>query len=260
MFDQPVEVKAAGKVQIRLYATSGLAMEGTPTPHALIALGENGIGVNSRTFLADGTAGDILLGGNGSNGDLLLFPSGATGIAGISSSAKATLLLKGGTRKIHLRNANGNDSIILDGNTGDILLHNADCAEEFDMSLASTEIEPGTVMVLDNDGMLEPSSRPYDKRVAGVISGAGGYKPGIVLDRKHSPNKRVSLALLGKVFCKVDAQYSQIRVGDMLTTSPTVGHAMRARDRSKAFGSIIGKAMRGTRTGKSLIPILIALQ
>ena len=36
------------------------------------------------------------------------------------------------------------------------------------------------------------------------------------------------LALVGKVYCKVNAQYAPVEVGDLLTTSPTLGHAMRA--------------------------------
>jgi hypothetical protein len=143
--------------------------------------------------------------------------------------------------------------------TGDVRLSNADCAEDFDIS-AGEEIEPGTVMVLDQDGELEQSHRPYDKKVAGVISGAGDYKPGITLDKRESINKRLPVALLGKVFCKVDAQFGTIEVGDLLTTSPTPGHAMKTSDPFKAFGAVIGKALRPLPSGQGLIPILIALQ
>lgn len=142
---------------------------------------------------------------------------------------------------------------------GDIILTNADCAEDFDIS--DTEpIEPGTVMVLGEDGKLEQSHKAYDKRVAGVISGAGDYKPGIILDKQQSKSGRKPVALLGKVFCKVDAQYGAIEIGDLLTTAPTLGHAMKANDPLKAFGSVIGKALRPLTEGQALIPILIALQ
>ena len=43
-------------------------------------------------------------------------------------------------------------------------------------------------------------------------------------------------------------------------TSDTRGHAMKAADPVKAFGSVIGKALRALRDGQGLIPILIALQ
>jgi hypothetical protein len=143
--------------------------------------------------------------------------------------------------------------------TGDIRLLNADCAEDFDVS--ETEgVEPGTVMVLDEEGALEPSHQAYDKRVAGVISGAGAFRPGIVLDKRQTQSKRMPIALLGKVYCKIDAQYSPVGVGDLLTTSPTPGHAMKADDPLKAFGAVIGKALRPLRSGQELVPILIALQ
>jgi hypothetical protein len=143
--------------------------------------------------------------------------------------------------------------------TGDIRLTNADCAEDFDIA-GLESVEPGTVMVIDSEGALRESDRAYDKRVAGVISGAGNFKPGIVLDKQESSNNRMPIALLGKVYCKVDAQYGAIEVGDLLTTSSTPGHAMKTCDPLKAFGAVIGKALRPLTEGQGLIPILIALQ
>lgn len=143
--------------------------------------------------------------------------------------------------------------------TGDVVLTGADCAEEFDIAEAA-EIEPGTVMVLDEEGALHQSRRAYDKRVAGVISGAGNYKPGLILDRRQSQGNRLPVALVGKVYCKVDARYASIAVGDLLTTSATPGHAMKADDPVQAFGSVIGKALRPLEAGQGMIPILIALQ
>jgi hypothetical protein len=143
--------------------------------------------------------------------------------------------------------------------TEDIRIANADAAEEFDVA-AGESVEPGTVMVLGEEGVLQRSSQAYDKRVAGVISGAGDYRPGIVLDRQPSERERRPVALVGKVFCKVDAQYGGIDVGDLLTTSPTPGHAMKASDPLQALGTIIGKALRPLAAGQGLIPILVALQ
>jgi hypothetical protein len=149
-----------------------------------------------------------------------------------------------------------------DGNiilTGHIEFTNAaDCAEEFDMSDGSSA-EPGTVMVLGDDSRLRDSAEPYDKRVAGIVSGAGGYLPGLVLDKKQFSG-RATIALMGKVYCKVDADFHPIAVGDLLTTSPTAGHAMRALDERRSFGAIIGKALRSLPSGRSLIPVLVSLQ
>ena len=115
-------------------------------------------------------------------------------------------------------------------------------------------------MVLGDDGRLRQSEHAYDKRVAGVISGAGDYRPGIILDKQASGAGRRPIALLGKTFCKVDAQHGAIDVGDLLTTSSTPGYAMKASDPLKAFGAVIGKALRPVEGGQTLIPILIALQ
>lgn len=143
--------------------------------------------------------------------------------------------------------------------TGDLRMTNGDCAEDFDViDLLSSE--PGTVMVLAEEGALAQCSLAYDKRVAGVISGAGDYRPGITLDKHSDRPNRVPIGLLGKVYCKVDAQYGAIDVGDLLTTSPTAGHAMKAADPLKAFGSVLGKALRPLRAGQGLVPILITLQ
>jgi hypothetical protein len=143
--------------------------------------------------------------------------------------------------------------------TGDIRLVNADCAEDFDIAGVET-VESGTVMVLCDEGTLKPSEHAYDKRVAGVISGAGNYSPGIVLDKQPAQGNRSPVGLLGKVFCKVDASYASIEIGDLLTTSDNPGHAMKVTDPLKAFGSVIGKALRPLKEGQGLIPILIALQ
>jgi hypothetical protein len=149
---------------------------------------------------------------------------------------------------------NGNVNV-----AGDILLTGADCAEQFDVSSPEPP-EPGTVLVIDEDGSLRESRDAYDKKVAGVVSGAGDYRHGILLDQKPESEGRVAVALVGKVYCKVDAQYAIVEVGDLLTTSATPGHAMKAADPLKAFGSVIGKALSSLATGTGLIPILVGLQ
>jgi len=142
-------------------------------------------------------------------------------------------------------------------NGSDIRL--SDFAEDFDVA-EKEDIEPGTVVIFDREGAVQKSRTAYDKKVAGVISGAGNFRPAITLDRCKSGDYRLPVALMGKVYCKVDADIFPIEVGDLLTTSPTPGHAMKAADSLKAFGSVIGKALRPLEAGKGLIPILIALQ
>jgi hypothetical protein len=155
----------------------------------------------------------------------------------------------------------GQVKIHLDGGTGDIKLSGADCAEDFEVE-EQEALEPGSVMAIADDGKLRRCAQAYDRRVAGVISGAGSYKPGIILGRQQGSARgnRIPLALSGRVHCRVDANYGPVGVGDLLTTSPTVGHAMRAEDPSRAFGATIGKALRPVGRGTGLVPILIALQ
>ena len=45
---------------------------------------------------------------------------------------------------------------------------------------------------------------------------------------------------MGKVYCKVDAQDGTIEVGELLTTSPVRGQAMKTSDSMKALGAVIG--------------------
>jgi hypothetical protein len=144
--------------------------------------------------------------------------------------------------------------------TGDISFPGADFAEDFNIG-ADADIEPGAVMALDQTGCLVPCAEAYDTKVVGVVAGAGSHKTAIRLDRRdNGAMRRQPIALVGKVFCKVDATYCAISVGDLLTSSKTRGHAMKAGDQSRAFGAVIGKAMAPLDDGLGLIPILISLQ
>jgi hypothetical protein len=60
--------------------------------------------------------------------------------------------------------------------------------------------------------------------------------------------------------CKVDADIAPINVGDLLTTSPTRGHAQKVLDVPKATGAIVGKALGSLKKGKGIIPVLVSLQ
>ena len=142
---------------------------------------------------------------------------------------------------------------------GDIQLPGADYAEDFDI-VDPEGAEPGDVMVLDDSGGVRVSDKAYDRRVAGVISGAGGYRPAVILDRQITGTDRRPLALMGKVYCRVDASDAPIAIGDLLTTSSTPGHAMKAVNPTLAFGAVIGKALRPLAGGRGLVPILVALQ
>ena len=144
--------------------------------------------------------------------------------------------------------------------TGDILLSGADCAEHFD-TVDHVAAEPGTVMILDDVGGLRVGDSDYDRRVVGVVSGAGTFRPAVVLDNRlgGDGDGRVPIALVGKVYCRVDGTRAPIGVGDLLTTSQTPGHAMKAEDPGRAFGAVLGKALAPCND-RRLIPVLVTLQ
>ena len=92
-----------------------------------------------------------------------------------------------------------------------------------------------------------------------ALSQGRATTPGIVLDHRAGVSRQQSLALVGKVLCKVDASFGAIEVGDLLTTSPTRGYAMKAADPDRAFGAVLGKAMEPLPSGAGLLPIIVAL-
>lgn len=164
----------------------------------------------------------------------------------------------GNKGRVIVRKADGTESVRIDGGTGDVVLANADCAEEFD--LVGDDVDPGTVMVITDDGSLTASDKPYDTRVAGVVSGAGSFRPAVVMDRRDTGKPRVPVALVGKVYCFADATADPIHVGDLLTTGDVRGHAQRIVDGERAFGAVLGKALAPLAAGSGLIPVLVALQ
>lgn len=165
---------------------------------------------------------------------------------------------EGNEGDLYIVHPSGVNTIQLDGHSGDIILRSADAAEEFS-TVGDEGADPGTVVVLDGDGAVRPGHQPYDRRVAGIVSGAGEYRQGILLDRQDRAG-RVPVAMMGKAACKVDATFGAVDVGDLLTTSTTVGHAMRASERRSGFGAVFGKSLGRLDSGRGLVPVLVALQ
>lgn len=164
----------------------------------------------------------------------------------------------------------GGATIWLNGDTGNTrtktltITGGADLAEPFDVaSTGESDIEPGMVVSIDpeNPGRLKISSKPYDRTVAGIISGAGGVNPGMVMGQDGSiAHGRHPVALTGRVYVFADADSSPIAVGDLLTTSAVPGHAARVTDYGQAQGAVIGKAMTPLASGRGLVLVLVSLQ
>jgi len=121
--------------------------------------------------------------------------------------------------------------------------------------------EPGDVLVISStrDQAVGLSSTPYARAVIGVYSSAPGFVGGRPISDGEQVNS-VPVAILGIVPCKVSAENGPIRHGDLLVTSSTPGHAMRAEDPPP--GTILGKAlgMLDAARGTGVILVLVTLQ
>jgi hypothetical protein len=131
------------------------------------------------------------------------------------------------------------------------------------MSEPVSGVAPGMVVSIDPDreGKLVVSRTTYDRRVAGVISGAGGVKPGMLMGQDGTAASGASpVALTGRVYCLATANNGPIEPGDLLTTSSLPGHAMRVDDHARAQGAVLGKAMGSLKHGEGLVLVLVGLQ
>ena len=187
-------------------------------------------------------------------GGIAVYGTGATGVQGDSTSAGGY----GG----FFRNTAGGIALGVQGTARVSVLQitgGADVAEPFTMP---EEIAKGSVVVIDDEhpGQLKLSTEAYDKRVAGIVSGANGINPGIALKQEGALESGQNVALSGRVYVRADASFGAIRPGDMLTTSATPGHAMRVSDHFHAQGAILGKAMSGLNEGRGMVLVLVTLQ
>lgn len=141
----------------------------------------------------------------------------------------------------------------------------SDLAEPYKIA-ASGDVQPlpGMVVAIDpqQTGQMRVCARAYDNTVGGIISGANGIKPGVVLRQAGTvADGTLPIASIGRVWCWCDADAGgAITPGDLLTTSDTPGHAMRVGDYAKAHGAILGKAMSPLKSGKGLVLVLVTLQ
>jgi len=136
----------------------------------------------------------------------------------------------------------------------------ADLAEPFLMK--EEEIEKGSVVVIDDEhpGRLTLSKRAYDRRVAGIVSGANGVNTGISLRQEGLIEGSANVALSGRVYVRADATRGAIQPGDLLTTSDTPGCAMKVTDYVRSQGTVLGKAMSPLKDGQGMVLVLVTLQ
>jgi hypothetical protein len=194
------------------------------------------------------------------------------------------LTLNDGGRKSFIQGVNGDVVLLPESRVGMVVKGNghvsvnvleiqggADLSENFAVrnsptlseAKARANIQPGFLVSIDptHPGELIISGRAYDHRVAGIISGAGGINPGMVMGQTGSiAQGKHPVALSGRVYCWADTSNGPIKAGDLLTTSSTPGYAMRVSSYARARGAIIGKAMTSLQQGKGLVLVLVTLQ
>lgn len=256
-------------------ASAGDASEGIAADTALAAVASflpPNLLAGPVTIRMSGDGKELMIGSGATAATARIHLDGATGnitvrdFAGtdvLRFNSRFALMDIGGTGNegdIRVRNNADTVTIHLDGNSGDIRLSNADAAEDFDVSSLEAA-EPGTVMVLVDDGPLHPSSVRRDPRVVGVVAGAGGYRPGIILDSRSGGSiARVPISIMGKVSVKAVAEDGPIAVGHLLTTSSERGRAMSASDLSPPMGAVIGKALSPLSRGTGMVDMLVGLR
>jgi hypothetical protein len=138
-------------------------------------------------------------------------------------------------------------------------IRGADLAEKFPTNDPG---QPGMVMEIDPDqqGQLRVCRTAYSTLAAGVVSGANNLAAGAILGNLPGSEKAPPIALTGRVWTLCDASKAPIVAGDLLTTADVPGHAMKAADRDRSHGAIIGKAMTSLCEGEGLVLVLVSLQ
>jgi hypothetical protein len=228
---------AGGGAAMVMRSETGNVGIGTSTPLQKLHVVGNFIRVdgagNEQVYLGgDGAGSDVQLGSLNPNITTVALYNGATGR--YMSLYTSVLYITGGS----------------------------DLAEPFEVSGAEA-IEPGMVVTIDPDepGRLRLADTAYDPRVAGIVSGANGINPGLMMKQEGTvADGSLPVSLTGRVYCWADASHGSIRPGDLLTTSSMPGHAMKVKNYKKAQGAIIGKAMTGLKSGTGLVLVLVTLQ
>lgn len=174
-------------------------------------------------------------------------------------------------RRFAVERATGN--VLADGSyTGP-----ADFAEMLPASGSQSEYEPGDMLVIGPDGKVAKSMEPNSGALVGVFSDKPGFVGDIRIaehgiesyeNSKAQPDGELwlAVALVGVVPVKVISENGAIHPGDLLTTSSTPGHAMRAEPVDingvtiYPMGSILGKALETLEADSGLIKVLLMLR
>lgn len=195
---------------------------------------------NALRATSNGTGTTFLANHTGASGNVAIFQSGGSNVARIDKTGQG--FFNGGT-----------------------VSSGADVAEMFDVEGARNEYEPGDVLIISEnaDRKVEKSNTPASTKVAGVYA----TKPGVVLTEKgidENLDALVPMGVVGVIPTKVCLENGPIKRGDLLVTSSTKGHAMKAKPavingiEIYPTGAILGKALENFESGdKGMIKVLV---
>ena len=258
----------------------------------IISAGDNGVDANTNNSNATIRAENVATSGDPEGISAIVHATGAEAIEAISIAGSDTAnillacsLLDCADIEFRVRR-NGN--VTADGSfTGS----GADYADIMSVAGDPASYSPGDVIVIDADGKLVKSSQPNAPNVVGVystnpafIGDPRGARELKTPDGRNVESENVSeeemqqameadqddglipVGLVGIIPTNVSAENGPIRPGDLLTTSATAGHAMKASPlilsgiEFYAPGTIIGKALEPHESGTGLIKVLVTLQ
>lgn len=231
--------------------SSGIGVYGYSTKTGVGVLGQAGINGSTGTagkfenVNTDNATPALIVTSNGRGGNALLVSnlanSGNIAIFQHSSSNKARIDISG---KGYFNSGTQNSG--------------ADVAEAFAVVGGVETYEPGDVLVIATGykRTVEKCSKPYAASVLGVHA----TRPGVLLtehDIDADLSSLVPMGVVGVLPTKVTNEGGPISAGDMLVTSSTAGHAMKADPAKLGFGMVLGKALESFDGTTGVIQVFV---
>ena len=196
-----------------------------------------GVGIlrfrDGRLVLRTGTSGQANIDVYNSKGNQIMF----LGEWGNSPDGGLFVADKDGDRMVEIGSNNSDGYVRVNG----VSVH--DYAELFELATRDG-IEAGSVVAWDADaGGIVPASTTNTRSVIGVVSGAGGFRPGMVIGSRADESHDFPVSMSGVIYARVSAEGGAIEPGDLLVPSSAPGIGIRAVDPVAAAGTVFGKAL-----------------
>lgn len=212
--------------------------------------------INSRSgVLGESTTGRGVIGVSDSNDGVFGWSTSDAGLTGQSQNSYGVDALSVNSHGIF---ANGAEYGLY---TPDKVFAGAGYNDIAEHMPAADDVEAADVVVIDpeNDERVIKSYKANDPTVAGIIA----TDPALLIGQADT---KTPLTLAGRVPVKASAENGPIARGDLLTTSDTPGHAMKAIPvmiNGIPFyipGTVIGKAMGELSEGTGVVIVLVMPQ